>query len=417
MEVVHASCAGIDVHKRDVKVCLVWRDAPGKRQQEVRTFRTMTPDLLALRDWLQAHGCRELALESTGVYWQPVYNLLEGDFQVLLVNPAHIQHVPGRKTDVKDCEWIAELLEHGLLRGSFIPPRAIRDLRELTRYRRKVVQTRSAEVNRLQKILESANIKLASVATDIMGVSGRAMLAALLAGEQDPAKLAELSKGRLRNQKAELQAALQGRWRAHPAQLLSEILAHIDGLDESLERLEAQIDEACRPYALQLEHLDTMTGWAKRSAQDLIAEIGVEMSFFPDQKHLAGWARICPGNNESGGKRHSGRTGQGNPWLRAILVECAHAAVHTKDTYLGQLYRHFAARKGKQRAAIAVGHSMLEAAYFILRDHVPYKELGPQHLDRIHVDQTIRYHLRRLEALGVKVDVKSRPETELPVAV
>ena len=253
MEVVHASCAGIDVHKRDVKVCLVWRDAPGKRQQEVRTFRTMTPDLLALRDWLQAHGCRELALESTGVYWQPVYNLLEGDFQVLLVNPAHIKHVPGRKTDVKDCEWIAELLEHGLLRGSFIPPRAIRDLRELTRYRRKVVQTRSAEVNRLQKILESANIKLASVATDIMGVSGRAMLAALLAGEQDPAKLAELSKGRLRNQKAELQAALQGRWRAHPAQLLSEILAHIDVLDESLERLEAQIDEACRPYALQLE--------------------------------------------------------------------------------------------------------------------------------------------------------------------
>jgi transposase len=401
MEVVHASCAGIDVHKRDVKVCLVWRDAP---------------DLLALRDWLQAHGCRELALESTGVYWQPVYNLLEGDFQVLLVNPAHIKHVPGRKTDVKDCEWIAELLEHGLLRGSFIPPRAIRDLRELTRYRRKVVQTRSAEVNRLQKILEQANIKLASVASDIMGVSGRAMLAALLAGEQDPAKLAELSKGRLRNKKDDLQAALLGRFRPHHAQLLSEILALIDFLDESIAKLEGQIDELCRPFEPQIVNMDSMSGISRRAAQDVIAEIGVDMSHFPSHKHLCGWAHLAPGNNESGGNHGSGRTGKGNKWLRAILVECAHAAGRTKDTYLGEQYRRFARRKDKKRAAVIVAHSMLEGIYFILRDNVPYKELGAQHFDGVNEAQVVRYHVRRLERMGYKVELQAPPTQELPLA-
>jgi transposase len=417
MEVVRATCAGIDVHKRDVKVCLVWRDAGGQRHQEVRTFGTMTPDLEGLRAWLQEHQCRVLALESTGVYWRPVFNLLEGDREVLLVNPAHLKHVPGRKTDVKDCEWIAELLEHGLLKGSFIPPVAIRDLRDLTRYRRKQVEMRASEVNRLQKILELTNIKLASVATDIMGVSGRAMLAALLAGEQDTSKLAELSKGRLRQKKDALRAALQGHFRPHHAQLLSEILAHIDYLDESIDKLDAQIDEVCRPFVTQLEQLDSIPGVGQRAAQDMIAEIGVDMSFFPDQKHLAGWAHLCPGNNESGGKRKSGRTGKGNKWLRASLVECAQAAGRSKNTYLGELYQRFARRKGKQRAAIVVAHSMLEAAYFILRDHVLYKELGPQYLERIHVDQTIRYHVRRLEALGVKVDVQVRPNAELPLAV
>jgi len=416
MDVVHPICAGIDVHKRDIKVCLVWRDAAGQRKQEVRTYRTMTADLLTMRDWLQDHRCRVLALESTGVYWRPVFNLLEGDFQVLLVNPMHIKHVPGRKTDVKDCQWIAELLEHGLLKGSFIPPLEIRDLRDLTRYRRKLVEMRVSEVNRLQKILEQANIKLASVATDIMGVSGRAMLAALLAGEQDTAKLAELSKGRLRNKKADLQAALVGRFRPHHAQVLSEILAHIDFLDEGIDKLEAQLDELCRPFEPQLANLDTMTGINQRAAQDVIAEIGVDMSHFPSHKHLCGWAHLCPGNNKSGGKRKSGRTGKGNKWLRAILVECAHAAGRSKDTYLGEQYRRFARRKDKKRAAVAVAHSMLEGIYFMLRDNVPYKDLGAHHFDQVNEAQVVRYHQSRLERLGYKVELQPRLTAEVPLA-
>jgi transposase len=411
MDVVHPICTGIDVHKREIKVCLVWRDAGGARQQEVRSYRTMTADLLTMRDWLQEHRCRDVALESTGVYWRPVYNLLEGDFQVLLVNPNHIKHVPGRKTDVKDCQWLAELLEHGLLKGSFIPPVEIRDLRDLTRYRRKLVEMRVSEVNRLQKILELANIKLASVATDIMGVSGRAILAALLAGEQDPQKLAELSKVRLRNKKDDLQAALVGRLRPHHAQLLSEILAHIDSLDESIAKLEGQIDELCRPFEPQLASLDSMTGINKRAAQDVIAEIGVDMSHFPSHKHLCGWAHLSPGNNESGGKRHSGRTGKGNKWLRAILVECAHAAGRSKDTYLGEQYRRFARRKDKKRAAVAVAHSMLEGIYFMLRDNVLYKELGAHHFDQVKEAQVVRFHLRRLERLVYQVVIQARSTT------
>ena len=416
MDVVHPICAGIDVHKADIKVCLVWRGASDKRQPEVRTFRTMTAELLAMRDWLQDHHCPVVALESTGVYWRPVHNLLEGDFEVLLVNPTHIKHVPGRKTDVKDCQWIAELLEHGLLKGSFIPPVEIRDLRDLTRYRRKLVEMRSAQVNRLQKILEQANIKLASVASDIMGVSGRAMLAALLAGEQDPAKLAELSKGRLRNKKDDLQAALLGRFRPHHAQLLSEILALIDFLDESIAKLEGQIDELCRPFEPQIVNMDSMSGISRRAAQDVIAEIGVDMSHFPSHKHLCGWAHLAPGNNESGANHGSGRTGKGNKWLRAILVECAHAAGRTKDTYLGEQYRRFARRKDKKRAAVIVAHSMLEGIYFILRDNVPYKELGAQHFDGVNEAQVVRYHVRRLERMGYKVELQAPPTQELPLA-
>jgi transposase len=401
----------MDVHKRTVTVCLVWRDAAGQRQQEVRTFRTMTQDLLALRDWLQAYGCRTVAIESTGVYWQPVFNVLEDTMEVLLVNPSHIKQVPGRKTDVKDCEWIAELLEHGLLKGSFIPPREIRDLRDLTRQRRKLIQTRASQVNRLQKVLESANIKLASVASDVMGVSGQAILKALLAGEQDAAKLAELSKGRLRQKKADLVAALEGRFRPHHAQLLARILAHIEFLDESIAECDTQIEALCRPFTLDIERLDGITGFDRRSAEDLIGEMGVDMRPFASHKHLCGWAHVCPGNNESAGKRQSGRTGQGNKWVRAILMECAHAAGRSKGTYLGEQYRRFARRKGKKHAAMVVAHSQLEAAYFILRDKVPYHELGAQHFDQINKDQVIRYHLRRLESLGLKVQVE-----ELPVA-
>jgi transposase len=411
MRVLYPTCAGMDVHKKDIKVCLVTRDNQEQRQEDVRSFRTMTRDILAMRAWLQAHGCTVIAMESTGVYWKPIFNLLEGDFTVLLVNPAHIKQVPGRKTDVKDCRWIAELLEHGLLRGSFIPPIEIRDLRDLTRYRRQLVNTHSAEVNRLQKVLEDANIKLASVATDVMGVSGRAILRALLAGVVSPEALAELAKGRLRKKKPDLQAALQGRFRPHHTQLLTHILAHIEFLEESIAECEAQIEGLCRPFAEVITLLDTIPGVSQRTAQDLIAEIGVEMAWFPSAKHLCSWAKVSPGNNESAGKRKSGRTGKGNKWLRALLVECAHAAGHTKETYLGTKFRRFASRKGKKRAAIMVAHRILEAAYFILRDKVPYRELGDQYLDAHHREHIIRHHVRRLESLGLHIDIRELPLT------
>jgi transposase len=399
----------MDVHKKDVQVCLITRDAHGRRTQEVRTFSTMTKDLLAMRDWLQDHGCKVVAMESSGVYWKPIFNLLEGDFQVMLVNPTHIKRVPGRKTDVKDCEWIGQLLEHGLLSASFIPPQEIRDLRDLTRYRRQLVHAHTAEVNRLQKVLEMANIKLASVATAVMGKSGRAILHALLAGVRDPAQLAELSKGRLRNKKTELALALEGRLRPHHARLLTRILAHLEFLEESIADCESEIEEMCRPFQQEVELLDTEPGVDQRAAQDLIAEIGVNRGPFPSHKHLCSWGKISPGNNESAGKRQSGRTGKGNKWLRSILVECAHAAGHTKDTNLDTPFRRFAGRKGKKRAAIAVGHSILEAAYFILRDKVPYRELGANYLDKINQTHVIRYHVRRLESLGLHVDIQQLP--------
>lgn len=411
MHVVHQTCAGMDVHKKDVKVCLVTRDRQGQRQQEIRTFRTLTRDLLAMRDWLQDQGCTQIVMESTGVYWKPIFNLFEGDFTVLLVNPAHVKQVPGRKTDVKDCAWLAELLEHGLLQGSFIPPIEIRDLRDLTRYRRQVIHTRSAEVNRLQKVLEDANIKLASVATDVMGVSGRAILQALLAGGQAPEQLADLAKGRLRKKKEALQAALQGLFRPHHARLLTHILSHIEFLDDSIAACEADIEALCRPVAEEIALLDTAPGVGKRAAQDLIAEIGVDMGRFPSQKHLCSWAKLSPGHYESAGKRASGHTGKGNKWLRAVLVECAHAASHTKITYLGTKFRRFARRKGKQRAAIMVAHRLLEAAYFMLRDKVPYREQGDQYLDERHKMFLLRHHLRRLENLGFTVDIRELPQT------
>ena len=406
MQVMYSVCAGVDVHKRDIKVCLVWCHEAGQRQQEVRTYSTMTADLLAMADWLKSQRCQAVALESTGVYWKPVFNILEGEFEVLLVNPSDLKHVPGRKTDVKDCQWIAELLEHGLLKGSFIPTPEIRDLRDMTRYRRRLIQMRAAEVNRVHKLLEGANIKLGSVASDVMGVSGREILQALLDGERDVTTLAELAKGKLRQKKDELELALQGRFRPHHAQLLARLLEHIDFLDESIAACETEIEDMCRPFADELARLDTVPGVGKRAAQDLIAEVGVDMNHFPSSKHLCSWARICPGNNESAGKRRSSRTGKGNKWLTAILVECAHAAGRTKDTYLQAQYKRCARRKGKKFAAIVVGHSILEAVYFILRDTETYHDLGPDHFDEINRKRTIRYHIQRLEALGLKVNIQ-----------
>ncbi len=411
METVNPICAGMDVHKDSVTVCLITRSGQGnsaksQRVQEIRTFKTTTPALLSLHDWLKYCGCRTVAMESTSVYWKPIFNLLEGDMEVTLVNPAHIKQVPGRKTDVGDAQWIAELLEHGLLKGSFIPPVDIRDLRDLTRYRFRMVEERAAEVNRVQKLLETANIRLGSVATNVMGVSGRQILAALLAGEKDPEKLSELAKGRMRSKRAELQEAMQGVLRPHHLHLLSHMLEHIDFLSESIAECEVEIDEMCRPFAQEVERLTTIPGVDKTAAQAILAEVGVDMEVFPSHKHLCSWAGVSPGNNESGGKRRSGKTTKGNKWLRALLTQCAHCAGRTKDTFLGAQYRRFKSKKGTKRAAIVVAHRILEEVWFILKDDVRHIELGANYLQEINKERIIKHHVHHLERLGVKVKLE-----------
>ncbi len=405
MQVIHPVCAGMDVHKDDVKVCLVWRDPAGQRQREIRTFATTTGALLQLSDWLAEARCPIVAMESTGVYWKPIYNLLEADFTVWLVNPTHLKHVEGRKTDPRDAAWLAELLEHGLLQPSFIPPREIRDLREVTRYRRKLVQEKAAQVNRIQKILEDANIKLGSVVSDITGVSARAMLAALVAGEQSPAEMAELARARLRTKRAELTAALEGRFRPHHARLLRLMLEHLDELDQAVAECDALVEELVRPFQAQVERLRTIPGVERRAAEELVAEVGVDMSAFPSHKHLCSWAGLCPGDHESGGKRKSGKTRKGNRYLRAILTQGAHSVGRSHKTYLGARYGRLAKRKGKPRAAMAIAHDILEAAYFILRDDVEFVELGPDFFDQLQRDYQIRYHTRRLRELGLEVAI------------
>lgn len=403
MEVIYPVCTGLDVHKKDVKACLVWRDAQGHRRQEVRTFGTTTGEILALADWLQTRACPIVAIESTGVYWKPLYNLLEGEVTVILVTPSHLKHV-------KDAAWLAELLEHGLLQPSFIPPREIRDARDLTRYRRRLIQERVAEINRVQKVLEDANIKLASVATSVVGVSGRAMLAALLDGTTDAAVLADLAKGRLRSKRVELTAALEGRFRPHHVALLRRMLEHLDFLDDAIIELDGALAELLRPFQPQVDALDTIPGVDQRSAQDVIAEVGVDMTVFPSHRHLSSWSGVSPGSNESGGKRKSGKTKQGNKWLRACLVQLAHAAGRTTNTYLGTRYRKLTKRKGGKRAAVAIAHDILDAVYFILRDAVEYQELGANYFDQLQHDQLVKFHTKRLRDLGVEV------QTE-PVAV
>jgi len=344
-----------------------------------------------------------VAMESTGVYWKPVWNLLEEHFTLLLVNAQHIKAVPGRKTDVRDCEWIADLLRHGLLRASFVPDRPQRELRELTRYRASLVRERTAEVNRLQKTLEGANIKLASVASDVLGVSGRQILTALVAGETAAAALADRARGRLREKLPELERALTGRMGAHQRFLLAHQLAHIDDLDTLIAEVGAEIEARLRPFDAALTALDTIPGVGRRTAEVLVAEIGVDMTRFPSAAHLASWAGMAPGNNESAGKRRAGKTRKGSPWLRAGLVEAARAAARTKGTYLAAQYQRLAARRGPKRAAVAVGHSILVIAYHLLRRPATYHDLGVHHFtdrDRAAVQ---RRAVRRLEQLGYHV--------------
>ena len=404
MEVVHARCCGLDVHKKVVAACVLTPGEDGQPRKELQTFGTMTDDLEQLADWLAARGVTHVAMESTGSYWKPVWNVLEERrFGLVLANAQHVKHVPGRKTDVKDAEWLAELLRHGLIRGSFVPDRAQRELRELTRYRTSLVEERTAAVNRLQKVLEGANVKLASVVSDVTGVSARAMLAELVAGATDAAALAELAQGRLREKIPALERALAGRVGPHQRFLLAQQLAHIDFLDEQLARLDAAVAERTRPFEAAIARLDTIPGVSRRVAEILVTEIGVELDRFPTPGHLASWAGMCPGSNESAGKRRSGKTRKGSPALRRALVQAAHAAGRTKDTYLGAQYRRLAARRGTKKAAVAVGHTILTIAYYLLTRATVYEDLGPLYFDERDRDAIRRRLVGRLEKLGYTV--------------
>ena len=409
MDTLYGRCAGLDVHKSNVVVCVRCCDRPGKPFEEVRTFSTMTADLLALSDWLAGHGVTHVAMESTGVYWKPIFNILGGRFEVILVNAEHIKKVPGRKTDVKDCQWIAQLLQHGLLKASFVPPGPIRELRDLTRQRTQLIGERTAAVNRIQKVLEDANVKLAGVATDVLGVSGRDMLEALIAGETDPAKLAELARKRLREKMPALRLALQGRVTDHHRFLLRMHLDHVTHLEELIGRLGARIEEALVPFAGAGERLQSIPGISQRVAETVLAEIGPRMEQFPSADHLASWAGMCPGNNESAGKRRSGRITKGNRWLKRILVQAAWAASHTKGTYLAAQYRRLAKRRGCKRALVAVGHTLLVIIYHVLKRGMTYAELGADFLERLEPARLTRQLVKRLEALGHKVTLEPCP--------
>ncbi len=405
MQVKYERCCGIDVHKDTVVACVIVSGPSGHVQKATRTFSTMTGELKALAQWLMENGCTHVAMESTGVYWKPVYNLLEGAFEILVVNAAHIKKF-GDKTDVTDAEWLADLLRHGLLRGSFIPSAPQRALRDLTRYRTRLIDDRSREVNRVQKVLEDANLKLASVASDVMGVSGRAILAQLIQGQADPAVLADLAKGRLREQRAALEQALAGRFMAHHRLMLIQHLSHIDYLDEQIAQLGAEIADQIRPFQAAVDRWDQLPGINQRSGQVIVAEVGADLKPFADGAHLASWGGMCPGNQESAGKRHSGKTRKGSKWLRRALVEAAHSAARTKNTYFATLYHRLAGRRGKKRALVAVGHSLLVTGYTLITRQVDYQDLGANYFDEQNKEAVKRRTVKRLEQLGFQVELK-----------
>jgi transposase len=402
MEVMYERCCGLDVHKKSVTACAITPEG-----KEIRTFGTMTDDLLRMADWLKEKGCSHVAMESTGVFWKPIYNLLEvAGIETLVVNAQHIKAVPGRKTDVKDAEWIADLLRHGLLKVSYIPGREQRELRELVTYRRSLIEERARESNRIQKVLEGANIKLASVATDILGASGRSMIEAIVAGIDDPRVLASLAKRSMKNKREELEQALKGLIGPHQKMLLSDQLEHVDFLDRKIADLDAEIERRTRPFEESLEFLDTVPGVGKRTAEEIVAVIDTDMGRFPSAGHLSAWAGVSPGSNESAGKRKPARSQKGNPLLKTALVSAAHAAARTKGTYLSAQYHRIAARRGAGRAAVAVAHTILVIVYYILKRHEPYKELGADYLEKRKEDTTLRRALATLETLGYRVQIE-----------
>lgn len=404
MQVVHARCCGLDVHKKTVVACVLITAEDGSVQRQVRTFSTMTTDLLALSDWLTHQRVEQIALESTGVYWRPVFNLLEGDGRtIVLVNAQHMKAVPGRKTDVKDSEWLADLLRHGLLRASFIPPAPIRALRDLTRYRKTLVQERAQEVQRLEKVLETANVKLTTVATDVLGVSGRRMVEALIAGTEDATTLAELAKGRLRQKLPALRQALDGRLQSHHRVLLVALLGHIDYLEQTIATLQQAIAERLAEVEEAVALVQTVPAVGPTAAATIVSEIGADMSRFPSAKHLASWAGLCPGNHESAGKRLSGKTTKGDTYLRTVLCEVAWGVARSPGTYLHAQYHRLVRRRGKARAVVAVAHSLLVVIYHVLKTHEPYADLGPDYFDQLDARRLERHYVRRLEQLGYAV--------------
>jgi transposase len=412
MDTVFAKVAGLDVHQKFITVGVRCHLDTGTPIAEVRSFGTMTKDLRALADYLEALGVTHVALESTGVLWKPVWNILEGRFTLLLVNPRHIKQVPGRKSDVKDAEWIAQLLQCGLLRGSFVAPRELRELRDLTRFRAQLASEQTRLANRIHKVLEDANIKLGAVASDILGKSGRAMLRALIAGQRDPEKLADRAERRLRGKIPELKLALEGHFTEHHRFLVEHLLAHLDELERHDEEISGRIAEVFRPLLsdARVKRLDAIPGVNRRTIENVVAEIGVDMSVYPDEHHLSSWAGICPGNEESAGKRPRGRTTRKNRWLRRALVEAAWAAGRTKASYLGAQYRRLAARRGRKRALLAVGHTLLVIFYHLLKSDEEYQDLGAEHFDRMEPERLRRYLVKRLEQLGYQVDLKTRDE-------
>lgn len=409
MDTLFTNVAGLDVHLKTIQAAVRCQQASGKLLRQARCFGTVTRDLRALADYLTTWNVTHVAMEATGVLWKPVWNLLEGRFALVLVNPRHLKKVPGRKTDVSDAEWIAQLLQHGLLRGSFVPPRAVRNLRDLTRHRAQLAAEHTRVANRIHKLLEDTNIKLGSVASDVLGKSGREMLRALLRGEEDTEKMAELARGVLRKKIPQLKLALEGNCSEHHRYLLQRLLSHIGYLerqsDDLSQRIAAKLDELL-PEA-DRQRLDRIPGVNRTTIENVLAEIGVDMNVFPDEHHLASWAGICPGNEESAGRRLSSRTRKGDRWLRRALTESAWAASHVKDSYFPAQYRRLASRRGKKRALLALGHSLLVTIYHVLKYKVEYKDLGADYFDRLEPERLRRYLVRRLERLGYHVALSS----------
>jgi transposase len=406
MDMVVERCCGLDVHKDTVVACVRTPGRGGRRDQETRTFGTMTADLLALRDWLCAMDVTLCGMESTGVYWKCVFYVLEDDIECWLLNARHLRNVPGKKTDVKDAEWICQLVEHGLVSPSFVPPKPIRELRDLTRYRKAQIEERGREAQRLDKVLQDAGIKLSSVATDILGKSGRDMLEALVSGTRDPDVLAELARGRLRPKIPMLRRALEGRFSANHALIVSTILAKLDFLEEAIAGLSDAIEVLIGPFEVEVALLDTIPGVDRRIAECLIAEIGVDMGRFSTSARLSSWAGMCPGNNESGGRRRSGRTRKGSKWLAANLAEAAEAAGRSKDTYLSAQFQRLRGRLGHAKARKAVEHSMLVATFHVLDQRVPYADLGADWFQKRRPDAHARRLARQIEALGYRVSIE-----------
>lgn len=410
MRVVFERCAGLDVHKKSVVAC-AWqtpRSAPDTHQ--TRTFGTMTADLLALSDWLKSQGVTHVAMESTGVYWKPIYNLLEGDFELLVVNAQHMKAVPGRKTDIADAQWIADLLRHGLLRASFVPPQPQRELRELTRHRSNLVGKRARASNELQKVLESANIKLASVASDVTGVSATAMLQEMVAGRSDVAFLANLAKGNLRNKREELKKALEGRLRPHHRLIIAQLLADIDFLDEQIAEVGREIEQRLAPDQEVIDRLDEIPGINQRVAEIVLAETGTDMSRFPSAQHLISWAGLCPGNDESAGKRRNRHIRHGNVALKSALVEAARGASRTAGSYLQALFRRLSGKRGAKRAYIAVARTILNGIYYMLSRNTRWQELGADYFDRLNPNKLATHLVKRLHKLGFDVSLAPLPQ-------